>query len=304
MQVEVNRILKEFVYSKTTRQTKHKLCACLCLLGGLTVLSINTQAQPEVLAKHVDNTDESMVDQIFDPTIVRVADGVSMHKDIFVEPLTWSEDYERSETEVNFQVSVKVQLFNRNLYFAFTQKSFWQAYNRSESSPFRETNYNPEFFYRFVSFSKLLPDWGMDLGVEHESNGQALPLSRSWNRFYVAPYLLRNNDLFYLKLWHRFSEKDKLSPLDPKGDDNPDITDFLGYGEIHYQRRFRKQDRMNLMLRTNIREAQGATSFSYDWPSDSKDMYYRVSLWSGYGESLIDYNHSVTRFGVGVVLMR
>lgn len=268
------------------------------------MLSLNIQAQENALTIYSESTDDKIYEEPFDPAIVRVADGASMHKDIFVEPLTWSSNYRRSKTEINFQVSVKVRLLNRNLYFAYTQQSFWQAYNQKNSSPFRETNYNPEFFYRFVSISKLFPGFGMDAGVEHESNGQALPLSRSWNRLYVKPFVLRSNDLITMKLWYRIPEKDKTSPLDPEGDDNPDITDYLGYGEVHYLRRFRKQDRLQIMLRANIAEGHGATSLSYAWPSDSKDMYYRLSAWNGYGESLIDYNHSITRIGIGVILIR
>ena len=29
---------------------------------------------------------------------------------------------------------------------------------------------------------------GADLGFEHQSNGQRIPLSRSWNLFYFTPY--------------------------------------------------------------------------------------------------------------------
>ena len=54
------------------------------------------------------------------------------------------EDIER--TEVKFQLSLKVKLWQDilgkdvDLWFGYTQKSFWQLYDFAESSPFRETN--------------------------------------------------------------------------------------------------------------------------------------------------------------------
>ncbi|HEY8239985.1 MAG TPA: phospholipase A, partial [Kiritimatiellia bacterium] len=59
---------------------------------------------------------------------------------------------ELQDTEIKFQFSFKVPVWedmlgSRNsLYAAYTQLSMWQAYNADESSPFRDTNYEPEFF--------------------------------------------------------------------------------------------------------------------------------------------------------------
>ncbi|HSG50917.1 MAG TPA: phospholipase A, partial [Rheinheimera sp.] len=52
--------------------------------------------------------------------------------------------------EAKFQLSLKTpvwsKIYNDNgyLFFAFTQQAYWQAYNSDISSPFRETNYEPE----------------------------------------------------------------------------------------------------------------------------------------------------------------
>jgi phospholipase A1 len=61
-----------------------------------------------------------------------------------------SPDKELKNAEIKLQLSFKVKLwqdiFNKNmdLWFGYTQLSLWQFYNFDDSSPFRETNYEPE----------------------------------------------------------------------------------------------------------------------------------------------------------------
>jgi len=97
------------------------------------------------------------------------------------------DDAELDNTETEFQVSIKVALDRDTFYegdalqFGFTIKSFWQTFNDDESSPFRETNYQPEIWYRtpisWNSFGSETMLWG--IGAEHQSNGRSRELSRS-----------------------------------------------------------------------------------------------------------------------------
>lgn len=237
-------------------------------------------------------------------SIISVARGFSTHRPMYLMPLTYSPDYQGRNTEVVFQISAKQRLFNRNFYFGYTQKSFWQLYNKDDSSPFRETNYNPEFFYRWTPDPERFHHWGADIGIEHESNGKELPDSRSWNRVYVAPFQARGKHLAYLKFWHRLPEKPKNAPDDPKGDDNPDIDRYYGFAELHFQRQFGRQQQGWIMLRGNPGSGRGAVSFNYSWPNSDDSLFYNVNVWHGYGESLIDYDNSVTRLGVGIMFSR
>ena len=102
--------------------------------------------------------------------------------------------------EAKYQLSFKVPLWKNiakkdmTLWFAYTQLSLWQFYNAKVSSPFRETNYEPEIALAFDTNFKL---WGMTntfilLGLNHQSNGQPDPLSRSWNRLYASFVLERD----------------------------------------------------------------------------------------------------------------
>jgi phospholipase A1 len=90
-------------------------------------------------------------------------------------------DVDLNNTEVKFQVSFKFMLWedifkkrkNGDLYFAYTQLAMWQLYNRDISSPFRETNYEPE---AFLAFDTAWNIFGFKnrfflFGVAHQSNG-------------------------------------------------------------------------------------------------------------------------------------
>jgi phospholipase A1 len=236
---------------------------------------------------------------------IRTAPGLSLHKDMFMLPVTLCEEYDGAQTEAVFQISAKHQLFDTRIYFAYTQISFWQAYDRNNSAPFRETNYNPELFYR----TGLLPfssgQVGADIGFEHESNGQRPPVSRSWNLLYAAPYYSRANLLLYLKLRYRFPEDKKVHPLDALGDDNPDITDFLGYSDLKLYYRFPWRHMVHLMLHGNIGKGRGGVVMSYSIPVSRKNIsYFIVRISNGYGESLVDYNRPLTRIGFGIMFSR
>ena len=95
---------------------------------------------------------------------------------------------EFDESEVQFQISLKVPLWvdladSFDIFAGYTNRSFWQFYNAELSRPFRETNHEPELWARFS------PGWEVlgftnsvnDVGIVHQSNGRAEPLSRSWN---------------------------------------------------------------------------------------------------------------------------
>jgi len=138
------------------------------------------------------------------------------------------------QTQVKFQFSAKYDLWPNEgqnaVYFAFTQLSLWDLYD--QSSPFRETNYAPELFYIYFHHpGRYDPPPGCAFfhergGYEHVSNGVAGPRSRGWNNFYAesrfACYGAAHDfGLATLKAWFPFD----------KGD-NPDIADFIGYGEL------------------------------------------------------------------------
>jgi phospholipase A1 len=149
------------------------------------------------------------------------ADGFSAHKTNYMLPFACSTNHDgRDGKEIKFQMSIKKRLlkfYGWAFYFSYTQKSFWQTYDFRESSPFRENNFNPEFFLR----TKMWYGIRTDLGFEHESNGQTQATSRSWNRIYLTPYYESRRFIAFVKGWYRLKDRKSRGASDPGGAENP-----------------------------------------------------------------------------------
>jgi len=204
----------------------------------------------------------------------------------FVQPL-------EAEFQVSFKFLIEKNLFNTrgDLFLAYTQHAWWQLYNGSWSKPFRETNYNPEVFYRWnlkdtVSLDSLFMA-GFDFGYMHESNGQINELSRSWDRIFLRAMWTTNIFRLVTTFWYRLPEK--------KADQNPDILDFLGPGELEFIFQPKKHE-FRIVYIPGFKRS--GVELSYSYPV-SRDLRFYTKFNYGYGHSLIDYNHKVQRLGVG-----
>lgn len=215
--------------------------------------------------------------------------------------------YPYRKVETKFQFSAKSEIGNyRDLEFigfknfrlwgAFTQQSFWQAFNVGNSSPFRESNYEPELIGTFGTGNaqgwKLL-----NVGLSHQSNGRKEPDSRSWNRLYLQGGWEWDDIHVLARTWWRIPEKAYTN-------DNPDFIDHYGRAELVAHWLPDRDDEIILLLRSNL-NAHGHKGFlQLDWASPFKigrSSQLNFQLTTGYGDSLIDYNHWQTTFGIGIV---
>jgi phospholipase A1 len=209
-----------------------------------------------------------------------------------------------TKPEVTFQLSFKAKIWQDvlgkdiDLWIAYTQRSFWQLYNFDDSSPFRETDYEPEAILNFRTHFSL---FGMAVrfiqaGINHQSNGQSEPLSRSWNRLVASVGVERGPLSVLVAGWYRLPES-------AAEDDNPGITDYVGYGEVRAFY-FLKRHRLGLRFRDNLnfRHNRGAIELDWSFPLFAQLGGY-VQYCLGYGESLLDYNHRVNRIGVGFIFI-
>lgn len=229
--------------------------------------------------------------------------AVTYDSDPNTETYEFAGEEEPKHFEVKFQLSFKLLVWdnmfrgNGDLFFAYTQCSWWQLYDQASSSPFRETNYEPEVFLKFdTDFDVFgLKNRIFVIGLNHESNGRGGILSRSWNRIYADFIAERGNFVIGLKPWYRL-------PEDEEDDDNPKIEKYLGHGELFGAYR-KKGHVFSFMLRNNLRrdENKGAVELGWSYPIAPNLRVY-LQYFNGYGESLVDYNDYSNRIGVGVML--
>ncbi len=218
---------------------------------------------------------------------------------------TTSTPEQLDKTEAKFQLSFKTKILNDifgsngDLWAAYTQSSRWQLYNRDHSRPFRETNYEPEAMFVWRTNEGIL---GMRarylaLGINHQSNGQGGALSRSWNRVIGAIALESGQWTVTIRPWWRATEHGTE-------DDNPDLADYAGRGEILATRVFGGHV-LSLEARHSLRggdRSHGSLRADWAFPINER-LKGHIQWFNGYGESLIDYNHRATYLGLGFSLV-
>ena len=220
-----------------------------------------------------------------------------------ISSYNWSDNARKDE--VKFQLSLAFPFWrgilgpNSVLGASYTQKSWWQLSNSGESSPFRETNYEPEVMLTFRNGYSLFGWNGRMTGISltHQSNGRSDPLSRSWNRVIFSLGLDRENWAFVVRPWYRIKE-------DAADDNNADIEDFVGRGDamLVYNRNGHE---LSLTGRHSLRggdRSHGSLQFDWGFPINNL-LRGHVQVFDGYGESMIDYNHRATYVGVGFALL-
>jgi len=236
--------------------------------------------------------------------------------------------YYDENAEIEFQISLTKMLtynlfgWNEYINFAYTQKVWWQFYGNS--APFRETNFSPELFMGVPVSDSIHDVSGLKLskfGFIHESNGQDGYRSRSWNRLYLTGIWQWDNLFLSTRIWYKIPESKKydgyhegsVNPTtgayepNASGDDNPDIQNYLGYGDIKLKYLYENHE-IGSLFRYNFGSGgknRGAINAHWSYPFlNSENTFWYAKLFSGYGESLIDYDHSVTKVMFGFSFSR
>ena len=214
--------------------------------------------------------------------------------------------YPLDNKEMKFQISVKGHMLGENrhtLWFGYTQLSFWQIYDTAHSGPFRDTNHEPELIYSYrpenLSLGSGINASLLNSGIVHQSNGQPLPRSRSWNRLYIQAGLERdfgeNGKLALLpRVWKRIGGG-------ASDDDNPDIMRYLGHGELE-ARYYYRQGVLSAIARIHSLQLDLAIPAPSLFGHKLHNTNFHMQLFDGYGESLIDYNQRHRTFGLGISL--
>lgn len=230
---------------------------------------------------------------------------------------TSSTPYRTSEMRIQLSVRTKIaeglltqgeELIRDSVWFGYSQQSNWQLFSGDLSRPFRTTDHEPEITYIYPSTAQLPGGWRLrysGISLVHQSNGQPLPLSRSWNRTVLMAGMEKGKEYrVQAKLWKRLKESDG-------NDDNPDISDKIGRAEVAAFWNVNTDNTLGATWRHALRSGDGG-SLRVEWLKNLGDtstvgarngLRLHTQLFSGYGDSLIDYNRRRTVFSVGLSLV-
>lgn len=190
-------------------------------------------------------------------------------------------------------------------FFGFTQRSLWDI--TAYSSPFYDSSYMPELFFEsqaVMSERGGLKWLGYQAGVRHESNGRTGFGSRSLNTIYFRPGIAFGRlDGWSLILAPRIQAY--ISDLS----DNDDIRSYRGNVDMFLA--FGKNDKFAVTVAGRLGrhgdrgsvEANLTIPVKLARPLDFA-TYFMLQYWSGYGESLLDYNVRSTALRAGFSLVR
>ena len=195
-----------------------------------------------------------------------------------------------------------------SVWFGYTQQSYWQLFSGDISRPFRTTDHEPEIIYIYPTDAALPNGWRLrysGISLNHQSNGQTLPLSRSWNRVILMAGM-EKDDRFTLtgKIWQRL-------PENAGDDDNPDISDYIGRAELSGSWNVNRDNTLGFTLRHSLNDVTRG-SLRLEWlkalgsgkdSNQRSGLRFHTQLFSGYGDSLVDYNRQRTVLSIGLSLV-
>jgi len=214
------------------------------------------------------------------------------------------------------QLSFRYQLFDQKnliandhewlqgLNFGYTQTSFWDL--KSASQPFKDTSYKPELFFLSSNFFDGKNDFKgifFQVGLQHESNGQAGDNSRATNIFYLKPiFMLYNQGSFTgvqiaPQIWTYVENDD---------DTNYDLKDYRGYFDLE----LKIGEKDDLILESHFRPAKEGNSVQVDltlpirkYIDNSVGVYFQVQYVNGLAENMLNYRDrtEAIRFGISFI---
>lgn len=206
----------------------------------------------------------------------------------------------KTNSDVKFQLSVMQRLtksrlpFDTYLFLQYTQKTFWNVFEKS--LPIYDLNFNPG-----LGLGRLFVHKNKYIGrgyllIEHESNGKDSTDSRSWNKISLGGnFILNRNFNLHGKIWYPIID----------GRNNKDILKYTGLFQIgsdwhsnnerfHISTLFTKRKTWRFSFNTQL-------EVSYKI-SRKENQYLFVQYYNGYGEGLLDYNWYNNKIRLGFVI--
>lgn len=217
----------------------------------------------------------------------------------FVTGAPLNKEINRNTADASFQISIRQRLtksilpFKTFAYLTYSQKSFWNIY--AQSSPFKDTNYNPGLgLGKYILYKDRVVGAAF-VQIKHESNGRDGDDSRSWN------YLSLSMKYYFNA---RFNVSGEVWVPYVDGGNNKDLLDYrgLGFVSVNYT-----SNKHRWWLSADLNPRKGfvnvnttlTAAFSI---SDKSNQYLFARFYQGYGESLLDYNKYTMNIRVGICI--
>ncbi|MBL9135891.1 MAG: phospholipase A [Verrucomicrobiales bacterium] len=218
---------------------------------------------------------------------------------------------------LKFQVSLRYKIINpdvefgrwwqwsQGLHFAYTQTSLWD-FDRP-SSPFYDSSYKPEVLWRRDDLFPGAVSWweqlGLQVGLQHESNGKDGDDSRSLNILYFKPTFLfgQATNLFLAVSPRAFAYVGEMP-------DNEDIADYRGYVDLMLKAGWATSVQVAGHFRVGDDFNRGSMQIDLSYPLGELlpniDVFLHGQYFNGWGESLLDYDERTWMFRIGLSLFR
>jgi outer membrane phospholipase A len=218
--------------------------------------------------------------------------------------------------ESKFQLSLKYRLFNpggwmaakaawlSGFHLGYTQRSVWDL--DANSKPFDDTSYMPELFYLLPKIelnSARISAFGIQAGFQHESNGKGGEDSRSTNYLYLKPVMA----IYLMGAYHLEIAPKLFTYVNNDDDTNGDLADYRGYVDLEVG----IFDPEGVALKSHLRWADEGSALQLDltYPmtrllGKSLNVFLHAQYYSGYAETLLDYDQRQDVFRLGFSIVR
>ena len=218
----------------------------------------------------------------------------------FVTGVPLNKDVTKETADAAFQVSIRHRLtksvlpFKTFSYLTYTQKSFWDIYD--ESSPFRDSNYNPGLGLGKYLFRDNKLIGAAFAQITHESNGRDSTASRSWNYLSLSmKYYLTPRFSLYGECW---------LPYTAFGKNSEDMIDYKGY--FCLSRNYISSNQ-KWWLSADLLPRKGFVNINTTLTaafkvSERANQYLFLRFFQGYGESQKDYDKYTVNIRVGICI--
>jgi outer membrane phospholipase A len=182
--------------------------------------------------------------------------------------------------------------FLNRIHASYTQTAVWDL--SSPSAPFVDTSFRPSLYYfhdDLIKPRRFLRGFGLQAGLEHESNGKSGAFSRSINILFARPIFTFGDPDEY-----HWTVAPKIYAYLEKTD-NSDIDHYRGYLDLLVK--FGKIDGLELSatLRKGTRSTFGSAQVDATYPIarvlPRLGAFLHLQYFYGYGETLLHYNENV-----------